>query len=346
MSESIKELRAIFKPKYQRAFLGLIKQSLKLDNQGVADMIGVSRRAVSDWQVEKFSIPLVAVKNLCKKAKLGVPKEIETRDRYWYTHGGGNAGGVEVYKKYGYIGGDPEYRKKKWYEWWDEKGKFNKNAITATLPIHIPRQSADLAEFFGILLGDGGISRRQVTVTVHKIDDKKYADYIKNLIKRLFKIVPSFYLSKKDNVIDIVVSRSELVKFLVNSGLPIGSKVRHQVDVPQWIKRSDKFSASCIRGLFDTDGCLYTDKHLIRGKSYLNCGMNFTNRSIPLLNFFRSKLEKLGYHPTQKTQFSIFLRREQEILRYFKEIGSKNFKCNNKLNEFLKYKYGEVPKWS
>ena len=346
MSESIKELRAVFKTGEQAIFLNRIKKLLHVGNFDISNIARVSIRTVSDWQRGKYFMPLNVVKKLCEKGKINMPKGIMIRDRYWYTHGGGNAGGMAVYKKYGYIGGDPEYRIKKWHEWWNEKGKFNKTAITATLPIHIPNKSNDLAEFIGIVLGDGGISERQVIITVHKVDDKEYAEYVKNLIKKLFRITPSFYLSKKDNAIDIVVSRSELVKFLINSGLCVGSKVKQQADVPPWIKHSDKFSSACLKGLFDTDGCLYIDRHLINDRSYFNCGMNFTNRSIPLLNFFKLKLEQLGYHPTQKTEFSIFLRREDEILRYFKEIGSGNSKCNNKLEKFLKNKYGEVPKWS
>ncbi len=346
MSESVKELRVIFRSGNQKLFLNQIKTLLKIDDLDLANTLGLSRRTIYDWGREKYSIPFPAVKNLCKRAGIDIPHKIELKDRYWYTNGGGNAGGRAVLKKYGFIGGNPEYRKRRWHEWWESKGKYNKHSITSTLPIKIPRQSESLAEFIGIILGDGGISARQVTITLHKVDDRKYAEYVKNLITKLFNTVPSFYLSSKDNVIDIVVSRSTLVKYLVDMGLCIGSKVRHQVNVPLWIRNSEKFSSACLRGLFDTDGCFYVDRHIIKNKTYFNCGMNFTNRSLPLLNFFKSKLTEFGYSPTQKTKYGIFLRREYEIIKYFTKIGSRNLKYINRLEKFFKEKYGEVPKWS
>ena len=91
---------------------------------------------------------------------------------------------------------------------------------------------------------------------------------------------------------------------------------------------------------------LGTPKHLYKNKQYLNCGMNFTNRSLPILYFFKNKLEKFNFHPTQKTKFSIFLRREKEIIQYFQKIGSSNPKHLKKFKNYFKNKYGEVPKWS
>ena len=74
--------------------------------------------------------------------------------------------------------------------------------------------------------------------------------------------------------------------------------------------------------------------------------MNFTNRSLPILNFFKDNLIKLGFHPRQKTPFSIFLRIENEINRYFKEIGSSNPKHFSKFKKYFENKFGEVPKWT
>lgn len=127
--------------------------------------------------------------------------------------------------------------------------------------------------------------------------------------------------------------------------LLIGNKVEHQIDVPFWIKKSNVSVKSCLKGLFDTDGCLYVDKHNYKNKIYYNIGMNFTNRSLPILLFFKRSLEKLGFHPTQKTEFSVFLRREDEIINYFRKIGSSHPKYLNKLKKYLKDKQGEVPKW-
>lgn len=124
----------------------------------------------------------------------------------------------------------------------------------------------------------------------------------------------------------------------------MGSKVKHQVDVPSWVKKSKEFTKLCLRGLFDTDGCFYIDKHHYKDKVYYNCAMNFTNRSIPILLFFRRKLEQLKFHPTRNKKFIISLRREKEIISYFQRIGTSNPKHLNKFKQFFGNKYGEVPK--
>ena len=140
----------------------------------------------------------------------------------------------------------------------------------------------------------------------------------------------------------VVISRAKIVKFFNNMGIPIGGKVRQQTDVPLWIKRSTKFTKFCLRGLFNTDGCFYVDKHRYKDKIYLNAGMNFTNRSLPILQFFKSCLERLGFHPTQNTKFSISLRKEKEIIRYFHEIRSSNPKHLDKFEHYFNIIRGGV----
>lgn len=344
MAKLSNEKRVIFKPNKQNEFILQSQRLLNLNNNTFAEMVKVSARTVRDWKREIYSIPLGAVVQLCNKANLNLPKNIEIRDKFWYVENGAIRGGRASYKKYGYVGGDPNFRKKKWYEWWQKEGKFKTNSITSPLPINRPSKSVDLAEFVGIVLGDGGITKKQVTITVHRVDDKKYVEYIKKLVKKIFLVNPACYT--RENVVNIVISRSELVKILLKMGLCVGNKVRNQVDVPLWIKNSNKFSRACLRGLFDTDGCFYVDKHKYKDRLYLNCGINFTNRSLPLLGFFKFNLIKLKLSPTQKTDFSVFLRKEEEILSYFKIIGSSNPKHSSKFKNYFKNKYGEVPKWS
>lgn len=339
--------RAVFQKGEQRAFLGNVKNRLNLRSVDLAELSGVHIRSVTDWKREKHHMSFDALKKLCQEANLPLPKNIEIRGPFWYTSKGSSKGGIAVYKKHGHIGGDPEYRKKKWYEWWEREGKFKEGSIIKGFsPIATPSKSSELAEFFGIILGDGGITPRQVTITLHKFDDRHFVDYVKNLLTRLFNVTPSVYERVGENTFTIVVSRGELVKFLVENGLKVGGKVRQQVGVPGWIEEADTFRRRCLRGLFDTDGCFYIDRHSYKDKIYLNCAMDFTNRSLPILNFFKTNLEKLDLHPTQKTEFSIALRREREIIRYFQEVGSSNRKHHDKFIKYFKDKYGEVPKWS
>ena len=333
-----KEARVIFLRKgKQKIFLNKLQTKLGMGLEDFSKIAGVCVRSMTDWKREKNSMSLFGLEALCKNAKINFPRNIEIRDKFWYIHKGARAGGLATFKKYGRIGNE-KYRKEKWFEWWNKIGKFNPNQYFAKKDITIPKESNQLAEMFGIILGDGCITKSQLTVTLNKDDDKNFINYVAKLFEDQFGVKPSLLGHKNANVINIVISRKKLIVFLLEKGLKIGNKVRQQVAVPRWIHLHNSFMKYCIRGLLDTDGCFFIDKHRYKDKIYYNCGINFTNRSLPLLNFFRDNLTKFGYHPTQKTEFSIFLRREDEIIRYFKEIGSSNPKHLNKFRKYLNNK--------
>lgn len=342
--------RVIFLHNHQTIFLKDIQSNLGLTSNELSKIAEVSARSFRDWKKEKYSIPLPVLERFCKLAKVPLPKNIEIRDPFWYTSEGSRKGGLARYKKYGCVGGSPEYRKKKWFEWWERKGKFQKHPIiNVCSPIKIPLHSLKLAELVGIILGDGGITNYQLSITLNKHDDKDFAIYVKDLITKLFNVKPSFYdcqKNKQESVISIVVSRVKLVHFFVNMGLCVGSKVKNQVGVPAWINQSPNFIKACLRGMFDTDGCFYIERHYYKDKVYLNCAMSFSNYSLPLLVFFKNSLEKFNFHPTNSGSHNITLRKEGEILRYFLEIKSSNSKHLNKFQKYFQDKYGEVPKRS
>jgi hypothetical protein len=252
-------------------------------------------------------------------------KNIKTKNRYWYVKNGSSAGGLAVFKKYGRIGGNPEYRKKKWYEWWKNKGQFKTNLITRPKLIRKPKKSSELAEFIGILIGDGGITKGQVTITLNHRDDKEYCELVIKLIEKLFNIKPSVYHDAKNSVNDIVISRTELVKFLVSLGLPIGNKVKQKIDIPIWIRRSKDFLVACIRGLIDTDGCVFVHSYKIKNKIYQYKKLAFSNRSKPLIKTVYDSLKKFGFSARiTKYDKDIRIESRNDIKKYFKIFGSHN----------------------
>jgi len=325
----------------QRVFLNNVQSKLGLRLKDFSKIAGVCVRSMDDWKREKNSMSLDGLNSLCKTAKIALPKDIQIREKFWYISRAASLGGLATFKKHGGIG-NKKYRKIKWLEWWENKGKFNHKQYFVEKDIVIPKKNNQLAELVGIILGDGSITENQVSVTLNIIDDLSFSYYVRKLIADLFSVKSSIYKREKESVLNIVVSRKKLVVFFLKMGLKIGSKVRQQTGVPEWVRESDIFSKFCMRGLLDTDGCFYIDKHRYKDKIYLNCGINFTNRSLPILYFFKENLIKFGYHPTQKTKFSIFLRREEEILRYFKEIGTSNPKHLNKFNRYFNNNYGGV----
>jgi len=326
MAERFISKRLAFPAGSQRSFLVACTQGLGLTHVATAELLSVSSRTLTDWKREKFLLPLTAAKKLAQGAGIPIPKHAQIREPYWYTTHSSSAGGIAVYKKYGHVGGDPERRKQKWYAWWKREGRFKPHPIiNVALPIKKPRNSAELAEFVGVVLGDGGISKRQVVITLNHRDDSAYGIYVISLIKKLFGVRPKIYYDSKDSVDNIVVSRSELVKFCTDAlGLKIGSKVRQQVGVPSWVKRNRKFLIACVRGLIDTDGSVFTHRYRVNGKWYSYKKLAFANRSRPLLRSVFNIMKSIGLQPRLTDGVDVRLDSIADMRRYFIIVGSHN----------------------
>jgi len=323
MVEQLNSKRAFLPKKQQIKFINKILSKIPIKK--AAKLCNISERTIRDWRRGKFSMNLKKIQKLCKTTNTPLPKNIKTKNRYWYVKNGSSAGGLAVFKKYGRIGGNPEYRKKKWHEWWKNKGQFKTNLITKPRPIKKPKKSSELAEFIGILIGDGGITKRQITITLNHIDDKKYSEFVIKLIKKLFNITPSVYHDAKNSVNDIVMSRTELVKFLVSLGLPIGNKVKQKIDIPIWIKRNKKILIACIRGLIDTDGCVFVHSYKVKNKIYKYKKLAFSSRSKPLIKSVYHLLKRIDLSPRiTRDEKDIRIESKNDIKEYFKIFGSHN----------------------
>lgn len=328
MAELFKYKRAIFKRGKQKEFLAKIKNKTNLTWPSLANYLKISNRTLTDWKREKFSMRLDAVRNLCKIANIQLPKNIKIKNPFWYVKKAALKGGLAVYKKYGQIGGDLEYRKRKWDEWWKNKGKYKKHPfIGVALPIKTPKQSNHLAEFVGILMGDGGISKNQVTITLNSEDDKEYTQFVIKLIKKLFGVMPKIYPEKIYHANNIVISRINLVRFCVEKlGLKIGNKIKQQIDIPLWIKKNKKFKIHCLRGLIDTDGSIFTHRYKINGKLYLYKKLDFSSMSQPLRQSVYEIFKSIGLHPRMAQNKSVRLDRIEDVKKYFYIVNSHNTK--------------------
>lgn len=328
--------RVIFPAGEQHRFLLKTANKLKLSWAKLAEKIGVHKRTFNDWKRGKYSVPLRIVWILSRKAHISIPSNIELKDRYWYTTLGASAGAMAVLKKYGRVGGDPEYRKKKWYEWWGKEGRYRKHSIIGiTKPIKKPHFSKELAEFVGIMIGDGGITKSQVIVSLNRQTEKPYSIFIRKLFKRLFKVKPSIYIRKDESTIGIVVSRTQLVAFCKSIGLKIGNKLKQNLDIPGWIRRKKVFKTSCIRGLIDTDGCLFNECHRINKKKYCYPRLSLVSYSRQLRSSVFGILKELGFSPKIRNNRSVQLGNQKDIVEYFKIIGTNNSNHRKRFKSFL-----------
>ena len=332
--------RAIFNKGQQKIFINNIKYESNLSFKELGNKYNKSGRTFIDWYNERTSMPYNLVLQLSKKYSVPLPLNIKIKPQFWHTKKAGKLGGLARISKYGnpgtirgrQLGGLNSQITNKIL-----KTNFKQRKI-----INIPKKNILLAEFFGILLGDGGISKYQVGITLNNQTDNDYGKWIIEIIDKLFKVKTNTNIYNK-NTLQLTVSGKNLINFLLQNGLYQGSKIQNQVDIPKWIINNVKFTKACIRGLIDTDGCVYIDKHKYKNYYYQNICIDFTNASMPLLNSVYNSLIRLSFSP-KKYSRSIKLRREMDVKKYFEEIGSSNPKHIKKLDYFFKSKYnqGEV----
>lgn len=324
--------RVKFNPGKQHLFIKKCLSKLGITNSELARLLKINIRTLTDWKREKFTISLTAIKFLSKKLRCSMPKKIKIREPFWYVSNGSSAGGIAAYKKYGRIGGDPEIRKKKWHEWWVRIGRLQSPLIKRR-KIKIPSKNIALAEFVGIMMGDGGISKNQVTVTLHNKDDYEYSLFVAQLIKNLFGLIPGIYNHKKARAMRLVISRINLVDFCEKIGLKIGDKIKQKLDVPIWIKRNACFQKSCVRGLIDTDGCLVIHKYKVNDKQYCYKKLNFCSASKPLVKSIIEMLRVFDFRPRlSHNGRNVWIDNQNEVKRYFQAIGSNNPKHKERLS--------------
>lgn len=124
------------------------------------------------------------------------------------------------------------------------------------------RMNCKLAEEIGIHIGDGSMNiycgRHLYSLRGHRIDDREYyQQHIKSLYQRLYNIkVHNRYWPE---VIGFQRSSRALLTFKHNVlKFPLGRK--NGITIPSIILDRKDHIGACIRGLFDTDGCIYIEK--------------------------------------------------------------------------------------
>lgn len=331
--------RLLFPIGQQAAFLQMVYNKSGLKASGLATLLNVHSRTVRDWKREKFSMSLFAVTTLCQQYDIPFPIDAKIVNPFWYASKGAQAGALAVLEKYdrplhSFV--NEQKRQKKWQEWWQNTGQHLPHPIIGVRKsIRRPRRSKELAEFMGIMIGDGGITDRQITVTLHSEDDKAYGDFVSELIEKLFGIYPRAYPSKKHKFISYVVSRTDLVNYCEGLGLKIGHKIHQQINIPDWIMKNKTYQIACLRGLVDTDGSVYTHFYTIKGKRYGYKKLSFASMSSPLRASVITIMKDLGLKPRVSQGRDIHLESVADVRRYFELVGSHNAKHLNRYGRRL-----------
>lgn len=209
---------------------------------------------------------------------------------------------------------------------------FNKNGINK---VTLPDYSISLAEFIGICLGDGFVSKFQIGITLNTIADKDYIPYVKFLSSHLFPGATVSLLKRtNNNALDVRISSVIAADFLRNMGIIPNNKF-----VPKWILSNWEYRKACIKGLFDTEGSISFKTYVSKRGLNLYKQLNFRNANSQLMQFVRDSLVYLGLKPTMTLKRSLYLSNHQSIKIFRNIIGFSNPKLleRSKISKIEEY---------
>lgn len=218
--------------------------------------------------------------------------------------------------------------------------------------VFFPKQSnCKLAEFIGILTGDGYINyypKKEdyiIEIAGDSRFDKEYlTQYMPSIIKRLFNVVPSIYYRKNKNAMYLRIRSKGLFNFLRCANFKNGLK--GQITIPSWILKNDKYMISFIKGFADTDGCLMFKKD----NNYPVIKLCSISRD--LMDLITIWLKQNNFSPClyNETRFdkrtnkkheinNIYINGRKNLSKWANMIGFSNLKH---LNKYKKYGMGEI----
>ena len=115
----------------------------------------------------------------------------------------------------------------------------------------------------GLSLGDGNLSNPNGRAVRLRITcDRKYPLLIQRIFNSLKLLLPDNKVNiiyRDKNYLDVSVYSNYLEK-LLGWKAKGGSKFLQNASIPNWIKENYKYKISCLRGLIETDGCIYNDR--------------------------------------------------------------------------------------
>lgn len=170
------------------------------------------------------------------------------------------------------------------------------NGVRVQVPPAAPpkeQRTELLAYIVGVALGDGNLSNPNGRATRLRVTcDLKYPILIREIKHSLELLLPKNKVSlvqRPSNCVDISVYSNKL-NFLIPWRVGAGTKFQQSARIPEWIFDKEHFVSACVKGLIQTDGCIYLD----RGYQMVS----FSNTTYALAYDIFRAIQELGFKPT------------------------------------------------
>lgn len=188
------------------------------------------------------------------------------------------------------------------------------------------KYSNELAELFGILLGDGSVTKYYVKIYLNVTADKGYSRNIVKLIKAVFPTAkPTLYIRENRGTEEIQISSTDISNYFRLIGFDPKKR-----EIPTWITENTNFVKRTVRGLFDTEGSIGFKYFKGKNNLLIYKQLTFTNTNENIKKFVRKSLDQFGFSPTKGTKNNIYISNKKDIEKYFQIIGTSNPKLEKK----------------
>jgi intein/homing endonuclease len=198
-----------------------------------------------------------------------------------------------------------------------------------------------LCEEIGAHIGDGSMGiykgRYIISFCGNPKRDMDYVKWVAHIYEKFYSIKPTIRFWS--GVVGFQIFSKEIVMFKKSLGLPLGKK--GEIDIPKKIlEMSLECIASCIRGVFDTDGTVYLEHK--NSKLYPRIQLKITSSKLAksihsVLNRrfkIKSTLHWRKERENWRTSYIVECRGKDNLEKWMRTISFRNLRNLNKV-----YKY-------
>ncbi len=197
-----------------------------------------------------------------------------------------------------------------------------------------------LAYETGVHLGDGNLTSKEewnlfrVTYAGNRLADSKYFEFIlPGIIRAVYGKEPRIYHPKGENTILVVLNSKDVTRFKMETlGLPSGNKKKLQ-KFPRVLVQ--KYPADLMRGLADTDFCIYMNKNEPRIEGSF-CNPHFASEISIILGRLgiTHQVRALKSH-SKYDEFRITICGKKQLKLWMQKVGFYNPKHLDKVNHIF-----------
>lgn len=199
----------------------------------------------------------------------------------------------------------------------------------------------DIWELFGVLLGDGCLSKYfseyehrwvyEVILTGNMNDDLNYYTLrIIPILKEKFNLSGCYHIRAEDHVICIRIKNKRVFDFFKELGMPIGKKKNKIRITKEMFKSTASAKAAILRGLLDTDGHIFARKD----EGYKYPYLEISSGTHRFLEDIKQLILEFGL-PAYLHDTNVLIRGGKNLRLWMEKIGSSHPVHINRYNTWL-----------